>query len=478
MLPAQLLRAHIYGEYIKPVYAELSHENLYLAESLIDIFKNAVGKKIKDLENDLNEAEIIAESEGYDYRFVRGLITLLNRRLNIKKPSFPYDPLIIRLEIFKLVNQFYKGFVLNSQERNNILTLAAEKFNMKTEEVESAFKSVYEEENLIDNFQEITPEELIKLYNLSLTQTLLFKCVKLTVNIRTTGQNARKILWDVKRNGLLYMAEKVDDSVRIIIDGPISVIKQTERYGTNLAKTLPSIISADHWNLEALIARKTKLRGKHSIYKFILDDRSRYLYPQQIENIVTYDSSLEEDFHKRFIALKSDWQIIREPEPLVSGSRIFIPDFVFIRDGEKVYLEIVGFWTKDYIKRKIEKIKELKDIKMIIAIDESIDEFKLEDAPHTIIRFKRSLPSYEILKILNSLIPKPSHVVESEKLRSNKAELININLDGMTLLNAIRILKSYNIDEADIESVLESLGYSVNWNTLDPSQVIVRRKIK
>lgn len=478
MLPAQLLRVRVYGEYIKPIYAELSHENLYLAENLIDIFRSSVGKKVKDLEDDLNEAEIIAEHEGYDYRFIRGLITLLNRRLNIKKPSFSYDPLMVRLEIFKIVNQLYRGFVINSQERNNVLTLVAEKINTRPEEINNAFKSVYEEENLIESFQEITAEDLIKLYNLSLTQTLLFKCVKLIVNIKTSGQNARKILWDVKRNNLLYMAEKIDDSVRIIIDGPISVIKQTERYGTNLAKTLPSIISADHWNLEALIARRAKLRGKHFIYKFILDDQNRHMYPQQIENIITYDSSLEEDFHKRFIALKSDWNIIREPEPLVSGSRIFIPDFVFIRNGEKVYLEIVGFWTKDYIKRKIEKLKELKDIKIIIAIDESIDEFKLEDTSHIIIKFKRSLPSYEVLKILNSLAPKSKLDVESEKLRSNRIEITNINLDGMTLLNAIRVLKSHNIDEKDIESVLESLGYSVDWNTLDPSQVIVKRKNK
>ncbi len=477
MLPAQLLRIRIYGEYIKPVYAELSHENLYLAENLINVFKDSVGKKIKDLENELNEVETIAESEGYDYKFIKGLITLLNRRLSIRKPAFSYDPLSIRLEIFKIVNQVYRGFALTPQERSNVIALIAKKFNMKPEEIELAFKSVYEEENLIDGFQEITPEELIKLYNLSLTQTLLFKCIKLTVNINTTGQHARKILWDIKRNGLLYMAEKINGMVRITIDGPVSVIKQTERYGTNLAKTIPSIIFADHWHLEALIARKNRFRGKYSIYKFTLNDESKYLYPQQmLEDKVTYDSFLEEDFHKKFVALKSDWNIIREPEPLVVGTRIFIPDFVFVKDNEKVYLEIVGFWTNDYMKRKIEKLKELKNVKMIIAIDESIDKFELGDLPYTIIKFKRSLPSYEVLKVLNSIVPKSNHHIMDKDLGLNKAILESTNLDGMKLIDVIKIFESNNINESDIDTVLKKLGYEIEWNTLDPNQAIVRKR--
>lgn len=475
MLPTQLLRVQIRGKYIKPTYAELSHENLYFAENLINIFKNSIGKKLKELEHELNEAELIAESEGYNYKFIKGLITLLKRRLVIKEIALPYDPLFIRLEIFKTVNQLYKGFALTPQERKHVINIVAQKLNMNIDDIENGFKAIYEEENVIDNFQEISPEELIKLYNLSLTQTLMFKCINLIADIKTTGHKTRQILWDIKRNGLLYMAEKINGSVRITIDGPASIIKQTERYGTNLAKTLPSIISADHWNIEASIVRKTKIRDKHLIYKFTISDMDRHLYPTQItENTATYDSSLEENFHKRFDALKSDWTIIREPEPLVVGTKIFIPDFAFVRNDEKIYLEIVGFWTKDYIKRKIEKIRNLRDIKMIIAIDESIDELKIEDLPHTVIKFKRSLPSYEILKILNTLSPK-SITKETSKTKISQPLPIDINLDGMKLSEVLKILKANNIDDTNFDALLENLGYKIDWNTLDPNQAIIRK---
>jgi len=44
---------------------------------------------------------------------------------------------------------------------------------------------------------------------------------------------------------------------------------------------------------------------------------------------------------------------------ILSSGKAFIPDFVFEKYGVKVYLEIVGFWTEDYLKRKLEKIKDL-----------------------------------------------------------------------------------------------------------------------
>jgi predicted nuclease of restriction endonuclease-like RecB superfamily len=59
---------------------------------------------------------------------------------------------------------------------------------------------------------------------------------------------------------------------------------------------------------------------------------------------------------------------------ILSDGKAFIPDFLFEKCGVKVYFEIVGFWTRDYLKRKLEKIKDLStnivtvpDINLLIA---------------------------------------------------------------------------------------------------------------
>jgi uncharacterized protein len=43
----------------------------------------------------------------------------------------------------------------------------------------------------------------------------------------------------------------------------------------------------------------------------------------------------------------------------MSNGKGFIPDFAFEKYGIRVYLEIVGFWTNDYLVRKIQKITDI-----------------------------------------------------------------------------------------------------------------------
>ena len=70
-----------------------------------------------------------------------------------------------------------------------------------------------------------------------------------------------------------------------------------------------------------------------------------------------YDSNVEEKFAARFRQFGSGWKLIREPGPfIVSNGKALIPDFAFEKYNRKVYLEIIGFWTKEYLSRKIEKL--------------------------------------------------------------------------------------------------------------------------
>ena len=56
------------------------------------------------------------------------------------------------------------------------------------------------------------------------------------------------------------------------IDGPLSVFKLTDRYGTAIAKLLPSVVSAETWSIRAWIVRKTMSAGK-KIYEFEMSNK-------------------------------------------------------------------------------------------------------------------------------------------------------------------------------------------------------------
>jgi hypothetical protein len=73
-----------------------------------------------------------------------------------------------------------------------------------------------------------------------------------------------------------------------------------------------------------------------------------------------FDSTVEEKFAKRFEQAETGWRLTREPDPLVlSNGGAFIPDFMFEKYDKRIYLEIVGFWTKEYLERKLQKLADI-----------------------------------------------------------------------------------------------------------------------
>jgi len=121
--------------------------------------------------------------------------------------------------------------------------------------------------------------------------------------------------------------------------------------------------------------------------------------------LIKYDSAAEESFALQFRAVQSGWTLKREPEPVPTGKQVIIPDFSIERAGIKIYLEIVGFWTEEYLLRKIEKLKQVEP-KMLLLVDEALACEKLtalEKRPHfSIIYYRDKIPLASILRYLEN----------------------------------------------------------------------------
>jgi hypothetical protein len=184
---------------------------------------------------------------------------------------------------------------------------------------------------------------------------------------------------DIKFINTSNTATKNNPIIICSLDGPLSIFKLTDRYGTSIAKILPAIISSDTWSLKAWIVRKTMSLGK-KIYEFKMSNNdapllSREPYynkendkerkgtlhtAKESSQLIYFDSGVEEKFSTRFEQSATGWKLIREPDPLIlSNGKALIPDFAFEKYGTRIYLEIVGFWTKEYLEKKIQKIADL-----------------------------------------------------------------------------------------------------------------------
>lgn len=462
MLPLELLRTRTRTGQIKPVYAEFNKENLGLADELVGLFQKYTGKP-KGLLMDKVSAY---EMAGFDYRLVRGL-SLILQRLCVFQVESTVDPIVARRSIFEEASR--RGLVATDEMRKEVIRAAAEQLDVTSEELEKSFQADLETELIIKGFTPVTWYELLKRYNLSLTQTLLFRSTFIEVKV---SDHWKEVLREIKFHGLMYTAENTNQVFKITVDGPFSLFKLTQRYGTNMAKILPAILQADKWEIKASILRVNQF-GKR-IFQLNLTNAEvgEKIKPSSLpqeSGEVKFDSLVEEKFFKDFSGLKTDWKLIREPSPLIAGAHVFVPDFCFEKNGIRVYLEIVGFWTRKYLELKVKKLQQLHDIDILVAADEHLACDKLKQVKGQLIFYRGTVPLKPILEFL-----------ETKEESLLKQEIDNLKLKQLILEGDIVPLRSlaeqYGVSEEAIRRKLK--GLEVDGYTLVGDSFISNKKLR
>jgi hypothetical protein len=127
------------------------------------------------------------------------------------------------------------------------------------------------------------------------------------------------------------------------------------------------------------------------------------------ESSPLFDSSIEQAFSEAFMALAAGqgvdgWRLEREPEPLLLEQSIFIADFALTRGQQRIYVEILGFWTPSYRERKIQKLQQLKERKdLLLAIPSDAREaFAAIEADFPIVFYREQIAVTDVLHILRS----------------------------------------------------------------------------
>jgi hypothetical protein len=286
----------------------------------------------------------------------------------------------------------------------------------------------------------MTPEDLLRQYNLSLAQTILFKAAGMEILIE---DNYQQVFWAIKRLGLMYT---IQDG-RIYLDGALSLFKLTEKYGTAMAKLLPTIMMAGRWSLKASILKKTP-QGKR-IYDFALDHTEKKIFGREFEDgKISFDSAIEKEFYH--LGFKG-WKVQREPAVLKAGQYAFIPDFSMERNGTRIYVEIIGFWTPEYLRNKIQKINQLEEKEsMVLLVNRSLACSGSEFETDNVFFYDRKIPYLEITKVLRKYEVKQL-TDEVTKLRD-----MEISLDGsMNIIGLDEVAGRYGVSLEALKEVIK-----------------------
>ncbi len=106
--------------------------------------------------------------------------------------------------------------------------------------------------------------------------------------------------------------------------------------------------------------------------KLLLELDSRCGLTSPVPAPSEFDSEVEQHFFQRWgPEPRQGWTLSREAEILHQGQTVFMPDFVLKHEsGRNVLLEVIGFWTPEYLAAKQATLKKFPDHRILLVVNE------------------------------------------------------------------------------------------------------------
>jgi uncharacterized protein len=242
------------------------------------------------------------------------------------------------------------------------------------------------------------PDELALRINSFIACSLIFHARR--VRIKAEG-TIRPLVRQAKLRGLLctvYQSRSDPRDTVLDLSGPFTVFRHTLLYGRALGELLQFLPHVAHYRLRA----DCVLRGQAAALDLESGDP---IFP--CEPPRRFDSKLEARFARDFAQAAPDWDLVREPEPIAAGGTIIFPDFRIrhrLCPDRSFLVEIAGFWSPDYLRRKLALLRETGLDDLILCIDEAraCSDEELPPAAR-IVRFRKRIDPRAVLEVMGRL---------------------------------------------------------------------------
>ncbi len=364
------------------------------------------------------------------------------------------SPVQLRLALYDYVNERYSGF-LDASTRNKALETFAGQYELAVSELEYLLTLDTEGEAFLRRTTAIPPmpQDVATLYNQWAFEAALCNAsnVHFLIDCNAFGKNEaspstgvgaviKRLCYIARKMGVYYdMAYEqtlpgMPPLLSLTLYGPQEVTGAAQQYGLRLARLCRVLMGYGIAHTEtsrktkkptlagAIVEARATVHFLQRAYLFKMDAALLGLLPQsevsseqgqrvdeQVDGANIFDSSIEQSFAEAFMALAKSqgvdgWRLEREPEPLLLDRSIFIPDFAVTRSQQRVYVEILGFWTPAYRERKLQKLLQLKDRRdLVLALPKDAkDAFASILSTFPVVLYEGQLSATDVLALLRS----------------------------------------------------------------------------
>lgn len=370
-----------------------------IAATYLDIFRAHYGRTREELEEALDAVEL----EPRERVLARGLKKLLEDRA-IFEALDAIDPIELREELFQAATAQRQSMEADDRfDRVKVIAAAAEKRSTTPEEIERALFSDLRSAQALENVEAVAPDVLVAEWIRGQTQAVLLRAVDVKVDIECSSAAAyRAIFRRLKFLRLLFTLERDEDDeyYRLHIDGPFSLFEQVTKYGIELAMFYPALEYCDAYRLEAEVkwgqARESLIFRTEGGLGKPLEDGALSQMSDEVRELVS-----------RFESLDSDFKVRPADELLdLPGVGVVVPDLVFEKKGARVYLEVLGHWSRAAVWKRVELVEQGLGTKILFAVSARLrvsEEALGEEQPGALYVYKGTMSAKAILEKISAL---------------------------------------------------------------------------
>lgn len=356
MLTKDLVQATVRNGRLFPKFIKANDPNAESeAELVCALYADAKGRIISDLEDDAKRAVATPRS--------RGFAKLLMDRCEVTEP----DDEIMELRW----RAFAKSEALRTKKdltHDEFVSGIADELGQDIAVLREQLFSDLPSSRLIENYDPLTPEELLAKYNLShITTFLCFAdSVAITVANITLAQK-RELMRRLKFNRLMteVAVDHEAKSITLELSGPLRLFGKAQGYAIRIANFFPFVASLPEWKLESVISWK----GKKTIFSVDQSSGVKTKYSRSDGGYIPkeFEQVMEN------INAGGDLKIKAGDDFVHLGKQSYcFPDFN-VEVGPRVFgVELFHPWHKGQLRQRIEAASRMNFDGLLIGVERSL----------------------------------------------------------------------------------------------------------
>jgi predicted nuclease of restriction endonuclease-like RecB superfamily len=400
LLTADLVRARRRGEALQltPLDGKARMAALELAGTLLALAEAHVGKT----RSELDEVMDAVIGGAADRKLAAGLAKLIWDRAELAE-AVPIEPEALRRDVFVRARAAWAELGEGDRfDRAAVLAAVAAERGLTVDDVERGLYADLREAHVVTELASISAPRLVEAYDLAQPQAVLLRAVRVVVEVQSAIPGAYRTLFRKLKflRLLCTITPRAKAGYRIEIDGPFSLFESSTRYGLALALALPAIRELDKWSLVADIrwgTTRTPLTCRLDGRGEPGDDDG----PHLADDVQVLLDALR--------ALDTPWQAAPATELLdLPGHGVCIPDLTLTHatTGERVHLEVLGYWSRDAVWKRVELVQAGLDHRILFAVGQHlrVSEAALDaELPGALYVYKRTMSAKAIVERADAL---------------------------------------------------------------------------